>query len=231
MKEFTTKTVRTSILLGLQSPSMNQDLADKVLANMGMSASEVGVTRAGTPRYRSVVSNALSEMASDDLVQEKSGVWSLTSRGQQIASWCQATGKREIEAVFQAQRLTFWSPPHIPEPFDPDPDITATAFAQQPCAGKYNPLEPTCNSPLSPCPFVGQCAILTAEKFALMYLPVEVKPAFQLHHSSHEVKVSKFAVICNHCSTLIPANSTVVTIPARGTVHKDCYEEFWKVRK
>lgn len=235
--DFTTQTVRTPILLTLQKGAQSaHDLADLVLLAMNLTIPEVGFTRAGTPRYLSVVSNALGEMDGDGLVAlslARSDGWSLTDKGQQVASWCRATGQREHQAIFSAQTLTFWAPPHVPEVYSDDPHVNAVAFAQQPCAGKYNPLENTCNNPLNPCPFVGTCAQVTAENFAKSFIPVEAQSEvkFKLFHLSHEMKVSKFVVVCEGCHKTISTGLDVVVIPGKGTVHKDCYQAYWKSAK
>jgi hypothetical protein len=234
LADFTTHTVRTPVLLGLQNVSRtSQDLADWVLSAMGLTIPEVGFTRAGTPRYLSVVSNALGEMDSDGLVALSGYNWSLTDKGRQVASWCRSTGQKEHQAIFSAQTLTFWAPPHVPEVYSDDPHVNAMAFAQQPCAGKYNPLENTCNNPLNPCPFVGDCARATAESFAKTFIPVEAQAEvkFKLFHLSHELKVSKFVVVCEGCHNTVSTGSEVVVIPGKGTVHKGCYQAYWKSSK
>lgn len=232
--DFTTQTVRTPVLLVLQKGSQSsQDIADKVLSLMGLTIPEVGFTRANTPRYLSVINNALGEMDNDGLVFSSEYTWGLTDKGRQVASWCRATGQKENQAIFSAQTLTFWAPPHVPEPYNADPHVTAMAFAQQPCAGKYNPLENTCNNPLNPCPFVGTCAQVTAENFAKSFIPLEAQPEvkFKLFHLSHELKVSKFVVVCEGCHKTVATNTDVVVIPGKGTVHKDCYQSYWKSLK
>lgn len=230
---FNVSTVRTPILLVLlqrdKIPDKSVSLA--VLNHMKLTVEDVGITRAGTPRYLSIVTNALSNLDAEGLVSLEGVEWSLTRKGQNLAKWCQHTNKLECDWNIEHKAIHFWEPPHIPIPYSDDEDINQMVFSQQPCAGKYNPLEPTCNNPLNPCPFVRVCSKMTAQAFEQLFKePLEEAPQpFKLFHASHELRVSKFSVVCECCRNVIKTQSSVVVLSGHGTVHQECYGDYWKM--
>ena len=229
--EFTPQSIRPHLLdILLDNPILETTtIGSMVLTRMGLTPEDVGSTKAKTPRHEAVTRNTLAQMASEALVEAISvSDWKLTSKGAGLSKWCRVTGKGEHEAAFKPQDLNTWRPQHVPAPYSDNPDITNLAFLQQPCIGKYNPLEVTCNG-ATPCPFVNLCAEKTAQAFALKINPAPVVvEEFKLQHLSHELKVSRVPVICQACSKTIPTATTVVILPGKGTVHQDCYLAYWK---
>ncbi len=228
--EFTPQSIRPHLLDCLLDNSVlkAETLGSMVLTRMGLTPEDVGVTKAGTPRFESTTRNTLAQLASESLVEVlDSGAWKLTPKGVGLSRWCRVTGKLESDAIFKPRPLTSWFPKTLPTPYSDDLNITNLAFRQQPCAGKYNPTEPICTGS-NPCPFVEKCAKQTAEAFALKITPSPVEVSeFKLQHLSHDLRVSKVPVICQACSKTVPTASSVVVIPGKGTVHQDCYIAYW----